>query len=63
MQQLFSRRRRLRRETRVGSNGAEGTGAEMMTGAGAGAGAGAAGAWTTTGPLDGWALSPRRQLR
>jgi len=68
MQQLLSRRRRLRRETRVGSNGvgsdgAEGTGAEMMTGAGAGAGAGAAGAWTTTGPLDGWALSPRRQLR
>ena len=68
MQQLFSRRRRLRRETRVGSSGAgsdgaEGTGAEMMTGAGAGAGAGAAGAWTTTGPLDGWALSPRRQLR
>ena len=68
MQQLLSRRRRLRRETRVGSNGAgsdgaEGTGAEMMTGAGAGAGAGAAGAWMTTGPLDGWALSPRRQLR
>ncbi len=62
MQQLLSRRRRLRCETRVGSNGvgsdgAEGTGAEMMTGAGA------AGAWTTTGPLDGWALSPRRQLR
>ena len=66
MQQLFSRHRRLRRETRVGSNGAgsdgaEGTGAEMMTGAGAGAGA--AGAWMTTGPLDGWALSPRRQFR
>ena len=70
MQQLLSRRRRLRRETRVGSNGAgsdgaEGTGAEMMTGAGAGAGAGvgAAGAWMTTGPLDGWALSPRRQFK
>ena len=64
MQQLLSRRRRLRRETRVGSNGvgsdgAEGTGADMMTGAGAGA----AGAWMTTGPLDGWALSPRRQFR
>jgi long-chain acyl-CoA synthetase len=31
-------------------------------GRGAG-GAGAAGAWTTTGPLEGWALSPHRQFR
>ncbi len=46
----------------VGSDGAEGTGAEMMTGTGAGAVA-ADGAWTTMGPLEGCALSPHRQLR
>ncbi len=56
-QQLFSLRRRLRRDTRFGSNGAgsdgaEGTGADMITGAGAGVGA-AAGACTTMGPDDG----------
>jgi hypothetical protein len=46
----------------VGSEGAKGTGAEIMMGAGASIGA-AAGAWTMMGPDEGWALSPRRQFR
>ncbi len=56
-QQLLSLRRRFRRDTRFGSSGAgragaEGTGADMITGAGAGVGA-AAGACTTMGPEEG----------